>query len=143
MWTGGGFGGGMGGMRGGLGGPQRAWDQVQLPTEKARFTGAGTLRHSDFDDEVTGKIYDHAIVSRLAGYFLRHGRLLLLALVGMVLYQVTYQYIPNLIQRGVDAVTRGDLNGLNQTALLFLMFRRELVWSWLELETGGWVMPSS
>lgn len=145
MWMGGGWGGGGwggGGMGPGGMGMRGAWRQANIPMGRARWTGAGTLRHSDFDEEVTGKIYDHAVVSRLIKYFLPHRKALVLALVGMLVYQATFQVVPRLVGWGLDAVSRGNIGSITRfdgtsltwIAIIFLVVQL-VSWGaqWLEL----------
>ena len=117
-WGGMGMGMGMG-MHGGM---QRG------PGGQARFAGAGTLRASDFDDDVIGKAYDHVVVTRLVKYLAPHKTKVILTVLGMIVFQFTNQAIPRFIGWGTDRIASGDISGL----LTFVapLFAGNLLLSW-------------
>src|SRR5262245_11677454 len=122
---------GGGGWGGGWGGGGGMWGRQDLAGKgaPARFSGAGTLRSSDFDDEVIGKAYDHEVVTRLAKYLAPYKMKVIFILVGMIVFQVTNQLIPLFIGWGTDRIVTGDINGL-----LFMvapLFAGNLFLSWL------------
>jgi ATP-binding cassette subfamily B protein len=111
---GGGWGGGMRGLAGVGGG-------------RNRF-GGSTLRASDIEDDVIGKVYDHAVVTRLFKYMLPHRTKLLLTLLGMIVFQVTNQAIPRFIGWATDSIASGDINGL--LFVVVPLFAGNLLLSW-------------
>lgn len=75
---------------------------------------------SDPEEEL-GKVYDHAVVSRLIRYLGPHKKLVLLAFACTIVYSIAHSAGPRLIGLAIDHfISRGDPSGLNAIVALFL-----------------------
>ncbi len=96
-----GMGGGMGGRMGG---------------------GMGRWARSGLDQEEAGRLYDHDVVKRLAGYVRPHWRRLLGIIAAMLVYTGTVVAMPAIVGWTIDSFIRtGDLSRLNLVILLFVL----------------------
>ena len=94
---GGGFGGMMGGMKGLQAGGIHSPNMDNLT-----------------DDSIVGKVYDHKVVVRLAGYIRPYKRDVLISLAAVLLYTVGNVSIPLLMMLGINwAINEGELWRLN------------------------------
>ena len=117
-----GWGGGMRGLAGLGGRADRSW--------------GGTLRASDLDDDVIGKVYDHTVVTRLFRRYIAPQRTkVLLILVSMMVFRVTNQLIPRFIGLGTDAISTGNIDRLLFTVAPLFAGNLLLSWAaqWVEL----------
>ena len=72
-------------------------------------------------EEELGKVYDHAVVSRLVPYLAPYKRLVLLAFACTIIYSITHAAGPRIIGLAIDRfIDRGDPAGLNGIVALFL-----------------------
>lgn len=85
---------------------------------------SGTLRGAfdiSDDDDVLGKVYDHRVAVRLAGYLRPYKFRAILALLSMVVYSLTSLATPWLVGRAIDGfIATGDLRGLGFLTLAFM-----------------------
>ncbi len=112
MYGGGMVGGGMGGggIFGGRGGPLAGM----------HMQGA-LLRATDLtDDAVFGKVYDHKVVTRLAGYLKKYKVGLAISFVAMVIATLTSLYMPLLLSDALNVATKGSTTHINFIAKFFI-----------------------
>ena len=77
---------------------------------------------ADRDDEVIGKAYDARLMRRLLRYLRPHGRAVVVALAAIIGHSVLQLALPYLTKLAIDRhIMTGDLVGLDQIALLFLV----------------------
>ena len=77
---------------------------------------------SDRDDEVIGKAYDARLMRRLLRYLRPHRRAVVVALAAIIGHSVLQLALPYLTKLAIDRhIMTGDLVGLDQIALLFLV----------------------
>jgi ABC-type multidrug transport system fused ATPase/permease subunit len=125
--------GGMGGPGGMMGGPG-----MQRPS----MMGQQGLRRSvdAWDDEELGSAYNHAVVTRMAGYVKPYKFRALLAIVGVVMIATLGNIQPTVIGNAIDAALRGNLHEVQKNGALFLLFALG-AWlgGFLQLNNAGWI----
>ena len=77
---------------------------------------------SDRDDEALGKAYDARLMRRLLRYLRPHRQVVVVALAAIIGHSLLQLVLPYLTKLAIDRhILTGDLVGLNQIALLFLV----------------------
>ena len=77
---------------------------------------------SDRDDEVLGKAYDARLMRRLLRYLRPHRQVVVVALAAIIGHSLLQLVLPYLTKLAIDRhILTGDLVGLDQIALLFLV----------------------
>jgi ATP-binding cassette, subfamily B, multidrug efflux pump len=113
MYGGGGMGGGGmggGGIFGGRGGPMAGM----------HMQGA-LLRATDLtDDAVFGKVYNHKVVTRLAGYLKKYKVGVAISFVSMVIATLTSLYMPLLLTDALNVATSGNTAKINFIERFFI-----------------------
>ncbi len=76
--------------------------------------GAGLKRSADgWDDDELGRLYDHAVVTRLLPYLRPYKRQVTTAIVSMILFAIASNTQPFLIGRAIDKfIPKGDMQGV-------------------------------
>jgi ABC-type multidrug transport system fused ATPase/permease subunit len=76
--------------------------------------GANLRRSADgWDDDELGRLYDHAVVTRLLPYLKPYKRQVITAIVAMILFAIASNTQPFLIGRAVDKfIPKGDMQGV-------------------------------
>ena len=84
--------------------------------------GMGRWSRSGIDEDGGGRLYDHDVVKRLAGYVWPHWRRLIGIVAAVLVYTGTVVAMPAIVGWTIDSFIRtGDLSGLNLVILLFIL----------------------
>ncbi|MDO8617033.1 MAG: ABC transporter ATP-binding protein [Dehalococcoidia bacterium] len=116
------------------------WSQGGPPSGRP---GHGLKRSVDgWDDEELGRLYDHAVVRRLAPYLRPYRRQVIFAVLGLLMFAVASNVQPFLIGRAIDHVTppSRDLEGVGIIgAVLIGLAGVGWLGQWLQQATTAYV----